>query len=114
MEEQPGLSDQYRKSSPWPLFIAIGLPIFEVGIVFPLMPLSVGGLLLFVGSVVGLLRESGHVTDPWRALAAAGVASLLVGALIVAGTGGTVESRGVAIAIGGGVTLLGGLVGKLR
>ena len=56
-------------ASPWPLFVAVGLPIAEVGILFGLVPLAVGGLLLFCGSIAGILRENGYVSSTWRGLA---------------------------------------------
>ena len=113
MDEQPGLSDEYRKASPWPLFVAFGLAIFEVGIVWPLFPVAVGGLLLFVGSVVGILRESGYVANPWKGLVAASVVCLAAGGLIAVTTTGAVHLRGVAILAGGLVVLAGGVFGSI-
>jgi hypothetical protein len=84
MDEQPGLSDQYRMASPWPLFVALGLALSEVGIFMGLFPVAVGGLLLFGGSVSGILRESGYTTRPWRTFAGFGVALALVGVTVVA------------------------------
>ncbi|MFC7070939.1 DUF7541 family protein [Halobaculum lipolyticum] len=78
MDENPGLSEEYRRASPWPLFVALGLPIAEVGILFGLVPLAVGGLLLFFGSIAGILRENRYVSSTWRGVAAL---SLLVVAL---------------------------------
>ena len=78
MDENPGLSEEYRTVSPWPLFVALGLPIAEVGILFGLVPLAVGGLLLFCGSIAGILRENGYVSSTWRGLAGLSV-------LVVAG-----------------------------
>jgi len=78
MDENPGLSEEYRVVSPWPLFVALGLPIAEVGILFGLVPLAVGGLLLFCGSIAGILRENGYVSSTWRGLAGLSV-------LVVAG-----------------------------
>ena len=69
MDENPGLSEEYRMASPWPVFVAVGLPIAEVGILFGLVPLAVGGLLLFCGSIAGILRENGYVSSTWRGLA---------------------------------------------
>lgn len=112
MDEQPGLSDEYRKASPWPLFVAFGLAIFEVGIVWPLFPVAVGGLLLFVGSVVGVLRESGYIANPWKGLVAASVLCLAVGALITLTTTGTIHLRGVAVLAGGIIILAGGVFGS--
>ncbi|XVH30809.1 DUF7541 family protein [Haloferacaceae archaeon DSL9] len=79
MDETPGLSDQYRKASPWPFFIAIGLVLAEVGIVFELVPVAVGGLLLFCICIAGVLRESTYVNSPWTSLA------ILAGLLAVFG-----------------------------
>lgn len=112
MDEQPGLSDEYRKASPWPLFVAFGLAIFEVGIVWPLFPVAVGGLLLFVGSVVGILRESDYIADPWKGLVAASVLCLAAGGVITYATTGTVRLRGLAILVGGVITLFGGVFGS--
>ncbi|WP_137283203.1 DUF7541 family protein [Halorussus salinisoli] len=112
MDEQPGLSDEYRKASPWPLFVAFGLAIFEVGIVWPLFPVAVGGLLLFVGSVVGILRESGYIADPWKGLVAASVVCLAAGGVIAYFTTGSVHLRGVAILVGGVIFLFGGVFGS--
>jgi hypothetical protein len=113
MDEQPGLSDEYRKASPWPVFVAFGLAIFEVGIVWPLFPVAVGGLLLFVGSVVGILRESGYIADPWKGLVAASVVCLAAGALVALTTTGSVHLRGIAILAGGLVVLAGGVFGAI-
>ncbi|MFC7155227.1 cox cluster protein [Halomarina halobia] len=77
MDDQPGLSDQYRMSSPWPLFVALGFVISEVGVFLNIIPLSVGGLLLFAGSVAGIIQESGYAERPWGTLS-------LVGGLLVA------------------------------
>lgn len=85
MEDQPGLSDEYRMSSPWPVFVALGLVLSELGVLFGIIPLSVGGLLLFVGSIAGILTESGYTDDLWRVLGVLGAALIVVGG-ILAGT----------------------------
>ena len=84
MNERPGLSDQYRRASPWPLFVALGLALSEVGVFIGVFPVAVFGLLLFGGSVAGILTESGYARRPWPALlglgailAAAGIAVVL-------------------------------------
>lgn len=82
MDEQPGLSDQYRRASPWPLFIALGLPIAEIGVLFGLVPVAVGGLLLFVGSIAGIVQESGYVERPWNLLAGLGGVLFVLGAAL--------------------------------
>ncbi|WP_302080303.1 DUF7541 family protein [Salinibaculum rarum] len=80
---QPGLSDQYRKASPWPMLVAFGFVISEVGVVLGLFPITVGGLLLFGGTVSGILSESGYAAQTWRSLVAFGVVLLAFGALTV-------------------------------
>jgi hypothetical protein len=82
-EVQPGLSDQYRKASPWPMLVALGFVISEVGVVLGYFPVTVGGLLLFGGTVSGILSESGYVEQTWRSLVVFGVVLLAFGALTV-------------------------------
>lgn len=119
MDEQPGLSDQYRRASPWPLFVALGLPIAEIGILFALVPVAVGGLLLFVGAIAGITQESGYVERPWNLLAGLGSALLILGGALalsqvapisVNGLTTALESnglvlRGVSIVIAGAIAL---------
>lgn len=118
MDEQPGLSDQYRRASPWPMFVAFGIPIAEVGILFDLFALSVGGLLLFCGSVAGMLQEAGYAETPWPPLVFCGGLCLVVGA-VLAFTDlvslGTVDlvTRGQAILVAGGILGVGGVAGAL-
>jgi hypothetical protein len=112
MDEQPGLSEQYRMASPWPIFIALGIPIAELGIVFDLFPLAVGGLVLFSGSVSGILQEAGYVGSPWRALGVLAVVFLAIGAVFVV-TDVNLVTRGYAIIVAGGLLLLGGVAGEL-
>jgi hypothetical protein len=82
MDEQPGLSEQYRRASAWPLFVALGLPLAEIGVLFGLVPVAVGGLLLFVGSIAGITQESGYVEQPWNLLAGLGSVLLVLGAVL--------------------------------
>lgn len=98
-------------ASPWPVFVALGLPVAELGILFDVFPVAVGGLLLFAGSVSGLLGESGYTTSPWRALTAFGLLFLVAGGLVVLGT--DFVARGEAILVAAGVLLAGGVAGEL-
>lgn len=84
MDEQPGLSDQYRMSSPWPLFVALGFALSELGIFLALVPLSVGGLLLFTGSIAGIIREAGYTDQPWGTLGILGLILVVLGSVLVA------------------------------
>jgi hypothetical protein len=129
MDEQPGLSDQYRRSSPWPLLVALGLVLSEIGVVLGFLAITVVGLLLFVGSIAGITRESGYVERPWNVLAGLGVALALAGGAIGAwaldplSTGALLDAvgapsthgivaRGVAIAVAGLLALLAGASGR--
>lgn len=112
MDETPGLSDQYRMASPWPLFVALGIPISEIGILFDLFPVAVGGLLLFSGSVAGMTHESGYAKTPWRALAVLSVIlSVAGGALVFADV--SLATRGYAVITAGVILLVAGVVGEL-
>jgi hypothetical protein len=112
MDEQPGLSDQYRMASPWPIFIALGIPIAELGILFDLFPVAVGGLLLFCASVSGILQEAGYVDSPWRALGVLAVVLVAVGVAFVVSDLNLV-TRGYAVITAGALLLLGGIAGEL-
>lgn len=118
MDEQPGLSDQYRRASPWPIFVALGIPIAEVGILFNLLPVAVAGLLLFCGSVAGMTDEAGYASSPWRPLLALAVVCFGVGAAFLyvdpqfPATIGLAE-RGYAVIAAGVLILAGGLLGPV-
>ena len=116
MSDDCDSGDQFTGTSPWPPFVALGLALSEVGVVLGLRPVSVAGLLLFVGSVAGILTEAGYVSRPARAAGVQGVALVGVGITLVLQnqTGTTV--RGQSIAIAGVLSLLGALlwVGFIR
>ena len=116
MDENPGLSDQYRMASPWPLFVALGLPIAELGLLFGFVPLAVGGVLLFGGSVAGMLGESGYASSPWRALGVVGVLAVALGVALLAAdplTDVSLQARAYATVGAGVVMALAGLAGEL-
>lgn len=116
MDENPGLSEEYRRASPWPLFIALGLPIAEVGILFGLVPLAVGGLLLFCGSIAGMLREAEYTASAWRALAALSLLVVAGGAALWyadATTQSNLLIRAYSMVGAGALMLLAGVGGEL-
>lgn len=125
MEEQPGLSDQYRTASPWPVFVALGLVLSEIGVFIGLFPVAVFGLILFGGSIAGILTESGYVSRPWPTLAGVGVVlsglAILIGitqipfAQITVGNigEGPLFTRLVAVALAGFVMAALGGVGSV-
>ncbi len=116
MEETPGLSDQYRKASPWPLFIALGVPISELGLVFNVFPVAVGGLLLFCGCIAGILQEAGYVAKPWGPLAVMATLLFVFGGGVLYGNtlvGVDLTLRAYALLTSGGILLAAFIAGKL-
>ncbi|ERG99379.1 MAG: hypothetical protein J07HQX50_00524 [Haloquadratum sp. J07HQX50] len=107
MQDTPGLSEQYRMASIWPLFVALGIPISEIGILFGLFPVAVGGLLLFGGSVAGMAAETAYVETPWRGLAGVAVGLVVLGLALVftpiglPARGGAIVTAGVVLALAG-------------
>ena len=116
-------ASQAKKTSAWPLFVALGLAVSEVGVFLDgLYPLAVAGLLLFVGSVAGIVHEAGYVDRPWWLLGGLGAVLVVAGVLVVYSQVGTallsavstddgVVFRGLAIAGAGLVAVVGGLAG---
>jgi hypothetical protein len=130
MDENPGLSDQYRMASPWPVFVALGLALSEVGIVVGLFAVAVAGLLLFGGSIAGILKESGYVEQLWGSLLGFGVALLVIGGVLFAtqvdlgsvavldvvaspGGYGIVVPRALAISVAGVILFAAGGTGRI-
>jgi hypothetical protein len=118
IDEDPGLSEQYRLASPWPLFVALGLPIAEVGILFDLFPVAVGGLLLFCGSISGLLEESGYSSSPWRPLVVLAGCCFALGAAFVYFDGAvppavSLDTRGFAVIVAGALMLAVAVLGPV-
>lgn len=123
-EPEPGVSERYEKTSAWPLVVAFGLVLSEIGILFNLYPVAVGGLILFVGSVSGIVHEAGYVARPWRLLSALGATLAVLGMLVVSTQvdGGVsaylaqadainqISQRGFTIAATGLVVALAGIV----
>lgn len=125
LSDDTGLSDQYVRASPWPVFVAVGLALSEIGVFVGIFPVAVFGLLLFGGSVAGILTESGYTSRPWPTLlvlggilAVAGVAIIVwqtsLGAIDISefGTNG-VLSRALAITVAGIALVLAGGVASL-
>ncbi|WP_336022364.1 DUF7541 family protein [Halobellus salinisoli] len=112
MDAEPGLSEQYRMASPWPIFIALGIPIAELGIIFGLLPLSVGGLLLFGGSAAGMAFESGYAKTPWRGLFGVALPLAVLGVAFVY-TRINLPSRGLSIVAAAVILAAAGLAGTV-
>lgn len=123
-EPEPGISERYEKTSAWPLVVVFGLVLSEIGILFNLYPVSVAGLIMFVGGVAGIVHEAGYVARPWRLLSGLGVALVVVGMLVVstqvdggvsayleqAAVTNQISQRGFTIAATGAVVAVAGVV----
>jgi F0F1-type ATP synthase assembly protein I len=127
MDDQPGLSDQYRMSSPWPLIVVLGLVFSELGLFFNVFAVAVGGLLLFVGSIVGIVLESGYAEQPWNLLAGLGIVLVILGVVVtvtqldgfsvgalvtIVSQPSGIVARGVELLIAGVITVIAGTGGR--
>ncbi|MFB6087039.1 MAG: cox cluster protein [Haloarculaceae archaeon] len=111
MAENSGATVGYARASPWPVFVAGGLAVSELGLLFGSFVVAVGGLLVFGGSVAGMVEEAGYARSAWRAAVAFAVVLLAVGAVLLAVT--TYGTRGQAVALAGGLLAVGGVAGEL-
>lgn len=108
MEGESGVRSEKPRASPWPVFVALGLALSEVGVVLGSGAVAFGGVLLFAASVVGILRESRYAATLW--LPALGVGALFAasGALLYALT--EFDARGTYVAAAGGIVVVAGVV----
>jgi len=95
------------ETSPWPMLVAVGFALSEVGIFLGLRPVSVAGLLLFVGAVAGVLADSGYVTRTSVSVGIQGLVLIVLGAALIVEeqTGTTV--RGESVVLAGALSLVG-------
>lgn len=105
MAQEPGLSDQYPRASPWPIPVVLGIVVSELGLLFDgLLPVAVGGLLLLAGSIVGILYESEFAATLWKSALGVGCVFGALGGGVYVWT--TADQRGLALA-GTAVVVLG-------
>ncbi|KAB7518219.1 DUF7541 family protein [Halosegnis rubeus] len=88
-EERETETSAAAKVSSWPLFVALGLAVGEVGVVMAIYPLAIGGLVLFAGSIAGILTEAGYTERPWRTLTALSGVFVALGLIVVVTQTGT-------------------------
>lgn len=126
-EDKIGSPTRIHRVSPWPPFIALGFAVAEIGIVLNFVSLAIGGILLFGGSVAGILSETKYVERPWRTLAILGSLFVAAGTAIYATQVNqftldvllssepinAIAMRGEAIIIAGLLLLLGAVVVRL-
>ena len=84
------VTDHKPSASLWPMFVAFGLAIAEVGVVVGVFVLTVVGFLMFTGAVTGILYESGYVESPWQTLGVLASVVLALGFGVFLGFGGVV------------------------
>jgi membrane-bound ClpP family serine protease len=103
-------STSANKTSPWPVLVAVGFALSEVGVFLGLRPVSVAGLLLFVGAVAGILTDSGYVTQISISVAIQGLILVILGAVLILEeqTGTTV--RGQSVVLAGALSLMGAIL----
>lgn len=69
--------------SAWPPFVALGLAVSEIGIVMNLVPVAFGGLLLFGGSVAGIIQDASMTETPWGSLGIIGGIFTVLGGIVL-------------------------------
>ena len=106
MSDDTESNEQKIRASPWPMLVAVGLAIAEVGVVLGLQPMAVGGLILFLVTVTGILRESGYILRPSRTAGVLGGLFVGVGVVLVAFHQGGPPVRGHSFIIAGGLALV--------
>ena len=107
MSDETESNEQKIRASPWPMLIAMGLAVAEVGVVFGLQPVAVGGLILLLVTVTGILRESGYILRPSRTAGVLGGLFVGVGVVLVVFHQGGPPVRGQSFIIAGGLALVG-------
>jgi membrane-bound ClpP family serine protease len=110
MSDPPDSDATFTGASPWPLFVAIGFALSELGVVLGLRPVSIAGLLLFVGSVAGILTEAGYISGPAKAIGVQAFVLVGIGILLITETQTGTTIRGQSIAIAGILCLVGALL----
>ncbi|WP_394743009.1 DUF7541 family protein [Natronococcus roseus] len=124
MTDRSTETEQPPTSSPWPVLIAAGLVLSEIGILVDVLPVAIGGLVLLASSVTGFITESGHASSPWPLAIGFGALFVVLGAgLYAVGTEQVVAAdgdpfglatRGVALATAGVATAVGAVVLRYR
>ena len=107
MEDISQEDDPRPLTSPWPLLFAVSFASAEVGVFLAVRPVAIGGLLLFVLTLAGILRESEYVSRPSRVVGVCAIALLGLGAILIAVHRSGPPVRGHAMLITGGVALAG-------
>jgi len=87
------------ESTPWPLLLAFGIAVAELGVFLGYAVVAVPGVVLFGASLASGLAEAGYARSRPQALALSGAALSLLGGVTVLAT--TLTLRGLSILVGG-------------
>lgn len=66
------MDDGDDSGSPWPILVALGIVIGEFGVLFGIVPVAVGGVLLFGWGSAAIARDAGFAPSVWQPLAGVG------------------------------------------
>ena len=103
MSEQHESTSTPARASPWPLFVALGVTLSELGVLFGSSPVSVGGILLLSASVVGILRESKYTSTLYAPGLVVGALFTVVGVVLSLFT--TLTFRGSYVTVAGVIVI---------
>lgn len=103
-----GVGTGPTRVSAWPPFVALGFAISEVGVFLNLPSVAVGGILLFGGSIAGILVDASFTSSPWPSLGVVGAGFTALGAFVWASQVQTYAiGRFLAVAQANGVAMRG-------
>lgn len=125
MSRRPDARGGVARASPWPILVAVGLAVSELGVFVGSVPFAVAGVVLLGGAAAGLAHDAGYGASPVGPLLVAGglfavlgggvwavrAADLTVPALLAAPGADGVARRGLAILVAGGLLVGTGIAG---
>ena len=111
MDEATGVTAASCRVSVWTVFVAVSIPLAEVGILFGLLPVTVGALMLFGLAVAGLAAETSFARSLWRGLAGVAIPLGALGWLFTSALIG-LPVRGLTILAAAGLLLVAAVLGE--
>lgn len=82
MDRGPKSGTVGRRTSLWPVFVAMGFVTAELGVFFAIIPVAVGGVVLFGGSCAGLVHEVGYGSSTAQVLTRVGGMFVVLGTVV--------------------------------
>ena len=99
------------RASPWPVLVAVGLAVAELGVLFGAFPVAVGGVALLGASLAGFAAEGDVASRPRSLLVVAGALGA-AGAVVFVATG--FRTRGAAVLVGAALLVVLAAVDRFR